>query len=357
MKEKKTTVKDIAKQLNISVGTVSKSLTNKKGVREETRQTVLKTARELGYHVNILAQGMARKPLVLGVLIPKVWKYHYGMLELGMRRELNQLLDYNVKSIFEYVSGLIVPEELREKTQSLISRKVDAVIMCPSFDKNYARSLHEFNASGIPVFLLGTDINMEQRICCVGVNNSLSGNIAGEFMKYIINPSKRCAALIGNKDMQEHAGKLAGFIDAFAPHDRYIGSFETQDDPDLAYIMTQKILNDYEDLGGIYVATGNSLAVCECLEERGKSKDIAMIATDIFPKVREKVYKNVIQGVMYQDQIQQGEEVVKAVFDYFSKGKCKEQILVMPQLIMKSNIDYYQDYVDRNFKKMEENHF
>lgn len=45
----KPTIKDIAQMLNISSATVSNALNNRKGVSEEVKQMVLKTAREIGY--------------------------------------------------------------------------------------------------------------------------------------------------------------------------------------------------------------------------------------------------------------------------------------------------------------------
>lgn len=45
----KPTVKDIARAANVSPGTVSNALNNRKGVSEEIKQLVFKTAKELGY--------------------------------------------------------------------------------------------------------------------------------------------------------------------------------------------------------------------------------------------------------------------------------------------------------------------
>lgn len=49
VRRKKVTMKDIAEKLNLSVNAVSLALNNKKGISEETRKIVLKTAEDLGY--------------------------------------------------------------------------------------------------------------------------------------------------------------------------------------------------------------------------------------------------------------------------------------------------------------------
>ena len=53
-----TTIKDIAKRLNISIATVSRALNNKWEVSKETRELVIKTAAEMGYRPNAQARGL-----------------------------------------------------------------------------------------------------------------------------------------------------------------------------------------------------------------------------------------------------------------------------------------------------------
>lgn len=46
---KKVKLEDIAKALDISIVSVSKTLANKGGVSEETKKKILQTAKEMGY--------------------------------------------------------------------------------------------------------------------------------------------------------------------------------------------------------------------------------------------------------------------------------------------------------------------
>lgn len=63
------TIKDIAKQCNMSISTVSKVFNGYPDISEETRRQVLKTARDMGYQPNALARALkTNRTYNLGVL-------------------------------------------------------------------------------------------------------------------------------------------------------------------------------------------------------------------------------------------------------------------------------------------------
>ena len=53
-----TTIKDVAKLAGVSASTVSRALSNRVFVEEETRQKVLKAVEELNYRPSVLAKGL-----------------------------------------------------------------------------------------------------------------------------------------------------------------------------------------------------------------------------------------------------------------------------------------------------------
>jgi DNA-binding LacI/PurR family transcriptional regulator len=55
------TIKDIAREANISYSTVSRALTGHPQVNDETRNKILKLASEMGYTPNALAKGLVSK--------------------------------------------------------------------------------------------------------------------------------------------------------------------------------------------------------------------------------------------------------------------------------------------------------
>ena len=64
-------LKDIARDLGVSVVTVSKVLRGNKDIGEETRRRVLKRMKELNYQPNMLARGLASgKTYTVGLVVP-----------------------------------------------------------------------------------------------------------------------------------------------------------------------------------------------------------------------------------------------------------------------------------------------
>ena len=70
---KPATIKDIAKQLNISISTVSRAIRNAADVNPETKRAVMALAEELDYQPNRLALSLKQKQTHnIGVLVPNL---------------------------------------------------------------------------------------------------------------------------------------------------------------------------------------------------------------------------------------------------------------------------------------------
>jgi LacI family transcriptional regulator len=65
------TIKDVAEKANVSVATVSRVINGLPGYSDETKKSVMKAVKDLGYQPNALARGLvSRKSNTLGVLMP-----------------------------------------------------------------------------------------------------------------------------------------------------------------------------------------------------------------------------------------------------------------------------------------------
>lgn len=91
-----TTIKDIAKALNISVSTVSRALRDTYDVSAETREKVVQKATELKYKPNFNARGLSQgRTHNIGIILPSINNYYFSTVITGIQKTA-YLHGYNI---------------------------------------------------------------------------------------------------------------------------------------------------------------------------------------------------------------------------------------------------------------------
>ncbi len=338
---KRVTVKDLARELNLSLGTINIALNNKEGISEETRKRVLKAAKEMGYSVNRVAQSMARKTIDIAIIIPDFCEEYFGGLKYGIEQELKALRDYNIVGTYYTVHGISNHTQALEMLHKCKAEDKSAAIICASYDMVKKSQTDELNKLGMPFVFLGDDIEGCKKLCSVRVNAVASGRLAAEFMSYVVSKNQCAAVFVGSKQLEDHRQKYEGFAEGLAATEvKFCGVYETFDEPDIAYSQTKKLILENPELGGIYVATANWKGVCNAIEEQAKAREIRVIATDIDKNTAVYMEKGLITAGFYQNPIIQGRMAVRAIYDKLGLNKnVSPEQLIIPQLILKSNLE------------------
>lgn len=341
--EKRVTVKDIAQELNISQGTVSKALSGRSGVSPELKQRIIEAADSMGYKANHLAQAMARNPVRVSIIMPGSWPNYYGGIARGMREQLEHYADYRIDASFHSLPELLSENALKKCIDECIEQKVDGVILSAAFNYYCAKYLNRLEENGISLFLLGSEIPGAARRSCIQIDARKAGMLAGEFAGLILPAGGRAAVFLGNRGMAEHAQKLEGFEQMIRGAGcEMVGAYETQDMPEIAEILTRKVMGDYPDLGLIYAATSNSAAVCRALEQLDPAQRVKVIATDVFDELMPYVDCGRVTASIYQDVRHLGAYAIDECCKLLLQGRdAEESVLVKPQLLLKTNIRDY----------------
>jgi LacI family transcriptional regulator len=149
------------------------------------------------------------------------------------------------------------------------------------------------------------------------------------------------AIFIGDHKIENHSQKVQGFMqEAQIEPFRITGVYETQDDPEIAVSIVEKLIREVPDLESIYVATGNSISLCQYLESQHLS--IKVIATDVFPELVRYMEQGVVTCTIFQDPITQGRESIKLLSGFLTEGLMPaENNLLPPQVIFKNNAQLF----------------
>ena len=197
-------LKDIARDLGVSVVTVSKVLRGNADIGEETRKRVLKRMKELNYQPNMMARGLASgRTFTVGLIVPDLVHPFFAEFakSLGgvLRTRQNALL---------LASSEEDPEVELQEIRTLLSRGVDVLIIA-SCQANL-RNFYELGDKRTPYLLF--DRNFPHLAAhFVGSDDVQVGEIATQ---HLINLGRKRIAHIGGKGTSPAFDRLRGYRNA-----------------------------------------------------------------------------------------------------------------------------------------------
>jgi LacI family transcriptional regulator len=203
-------MKDIARDLNVSVMTVSKVLRNHSDISRETRERVLKHVRELNYAPNRTARSLATgRSSVIGLVVPDLEHPFFSEIAKAIARRI-RTRDY----------GLIIassednPALERSELDRMLARQVDAVILASVQTSSGSPVFARLGAAGVPYVLIDRDFP-DLGANYVGVDDREVGRVATE---HLITCGCRLIAHLRGPDVSTAVGRLQGYEDALQRH-------------------------------------------------------------------------------------------------------------------------------------------
>ncbi len=244
--DKKITILDVAEALGVSTTTVSRAISGKGRIGEETRRRVMEYIEANGYKPNVIAKSLAQsKAYNIAMIMPADCNASelpffqtcmYGVCEAAAER------DYDVLAV--YVSE----GNTKNLERILVNNKIDGVIMSRTTVDDSVLSM--IKGKEIPFVAIGDTkdkgivrVDHDHRSAC------------RELTSHILKSGADKVALIGgNNTHMVTRSRYHGFADAFEAHSERI-------DPELVYLNVED--NDsIENITGELMAKNVKCIVC-----------------------------------------------------------------------------------------------
>ncbi|WMI69075.1 LacI family DNA-binding transcriptional regulator [Mangrovimonas sp. YM274] len=154
---KKTTIYDIAKKLDITAATVSRALNNNPKISKATRELVLKTAQKMNYEPNKLAVALkSGKSNNVGVIVPRIDRNFFSTVIRGIEEELHPH-GYHV-----IICQTHNDQDLEAKNlEALLNAQVDGIMISASnvaLDENHI--IHKIIQKNVPLIFFDRKKNI-----------------------------------------------------------------------------------------------------------------------------------------------------------------------------------------------------
>ncbi len=201
------TIKDLARQLNVSVSTVSRALRNASDINHETKSAVLSLAEKLNYEPNVMAQGLVkRETKIIGIVVPVIHSNYFSEAMSGMT-EIADQYDYHLMFC---QSNENVVQEIKS-IKKLVACHVDGLLISVSKETTDATKLEKVKQMGIPIVMF--DRILPDFSCSKVVVNEYEG--AYKAVEHLIKKGcKHIAHVAGPVNASVSANRMKGYIDA-----------------------------------------------------------------------------------------------------------------------------------------------
>lgn len=154
------TIKDLAKQLNVSVATVSRALRDLPDIHPDTKKAVLELAAELDYQPNVLATSLVKsKTKTLGLVVPDLGYHFFSTItkaieEAALQAGYSVLITQTQES---YERELI-------NIQNLLRSQVEGIIISLSRETKNFDHLIRLQKRGMPLVFFDRNSEKFKRV-------------------------------------------------------------------------------------------------------------------------------------------------------------------------------------------------
>lgn len=339
------TLRDIAKALGTSVGSVHRALHDNPGVSQMTKARVQQMARTLGYRPNLAARYLSsKKTLRISVNTLKGTTSFWDEVRAGIRDEAGSILLENVELEFRTYPRLGEGEE--EAFEAAIREKVDGIISFPSRPQVLRPWIRRASRAQIPVVCVATDAPNSGRLGIVAVDTLASGSIAADLMgRFLREPAGSIAITVFDMAIIEHAEKCSAFentLRTFYPKLHLLKPIEDHDVESEAYNKCRRLLEKHPELAGIYVTTEASIPVLKAARDAKRLESLTIITTDLFSDLVPHIRSGAVAATIYQRPRAQGQMAFRMLHDFLAEGASRShQIALAPHLVMRGNLDFF----------------
>ena len=337
-------IKEIAKALGISIGTVDRALHARPGVSNGTRDRVLKMAEKLNYRPNVAARTLKlNRRLRVGVFLPEQIALFFDRVRDGIRAGRDAGAGIGVDLVFHSYPRLGEGElEAIEKSDW---PGFDGVIIAPGSPAQLAPLLGKLEARRTPVIFVATDAARLPRLASITSDETVSGGIAADLLGRVISSPAPVATITGDLHIQNHAEKLRGVAASLAllsPHLSLLPAIESHELPADAYRATLDLFKKHPDLGGLYINTANSLPVLRAMEENGRLGKVQVITTDLFPELIPFIEDGKVLASLYQRPFAQGKTAFEMLTRFLTNQVPPKQLVrLTPHIVLRSNLSMF----------------
>lgn len=343
------TIKDIAKEANVSAGTVDRVLHNRGGVSSSTETKIRKILKQKKFKINLIASSLAmKKHHNLATLIPQYdeqnlfWKSPYS----GIQKASQEVSAYGIEN-HVFVFDQFDPNSYLNAFSKLIKTEPDAIVMVPFFYKETSRIIKELDEKKIPYLFLNADVKGFNNLCYIGQKSFDAGILSGKLSYLCSKKGDEFLIILTRKNIHDYEAnnqRFKGFKEYFEKNfpDAKIHQLRF-DQSDGFKKITKKIndfLTEHPQVKVVMVPSSRVSYICEAIHD-DKLLGLNLVGFDTTPQNVQALNKGIVAFLISQKSFNQGYKSITTIANYLVHKEIPTNEIPTPlEIITKENYKY-----------------
>jgi LacI family transcriptional regulator len=211
LKKQRTTVYDIARELNLTASTISRALNNHPAISDRTKKLVIRTSKRLGYQPHRMAAALRNgKSNIIGVIVPVTDRNFFASVVRGIEEKANEA-KYQVIICQTYED----PAKEEAAIDALLNTRVDGIIASLSKRTEDFNHYGKVRSKGIPLILFDRTNDL------LGVSHVVIDDYLASYnaVKHLIDQGcRRIAHFTNVEKISIYKERLRGYKTALQDH-------------------------------------------------------------------------------------------------------------------------------------------
>ncbi|MGJ1197891.1 LacI family DNA-binding transcriptional regulator [Sphingobacterium spiritivorum] len=277
------TIKDIAKELNLSTATISRVLSNHHAISESTKKLVNDKVKEMGFALDPIASSFrSKKTKSIGVICPRIdIDFHSKVISGIEDYAYNQ--GYQI-TIFQSQDSYKKEKEIVKMLETSLAA---GIIICPALETNRYDHLKKIDKSNIPLVLY--DRNTDSlKASKVVINDFEASYTATQHL--IQQGCKTIAHISGNQNVDIFKSRMEGFKQALTDHQLTVHKELIKETRNLSYdegkVQAEALLEEKIMPDGIVCANDyTAVATMKAFRNKGYKipEEVAIVGFSNYP--------------------------------------------------------------------------
>ncbi len=343
---KKTTIKDIAAECGISIGTVDRIIHQRGRYSKETEALVLDAMKRLNYvpkHASSIPQ---KKDLTIGVYYPvdSIPEDFWNTATIGIDwgQDLLNLLGIQLVRV---VGTSFNTKDQILGIQKLLDQNVDAIVTT-SFDSSTEYCFGDYIPDEIPYATVCCRSWKSNALFHFGPNDEIMGKQLAKLITLYSKPDANVAIIAPNMETDNTQKRLTGFINISKNELTQLSITKIipvlANTPESAYKDVYKetltLLQENQNIDAIYVTNGFFQPACEAIRDSNNIGKTKVFAHELCQNIQQYLADETLACTLYQDGIRQWSDALSLMARYLlTDCQVKPYYNVTPSLITKES--------------------